>query len=385
MRIFHLADLHIGKKLNNVSMLSEQRAVLEQVLTAISEQRPDVLILAGDIYDRRNPSVEAVNLLDEFLSEVVLVEKVPVLAIGGNHDSGERLGFANGILAKAGLYVAGRLSLPVPEVVLTDQWGEVHFHLLPYADLLTIGHELGQEGLGDYQEAMVQVLESMEHDWAYGERHVLVAHGVVTGDEPLERSESERELTIGGTESWSSALLSRYAYVALGHLHNSQRAGAEHIRYAGSLLKYSFSEEHQQKSLTIVELDGEGTCQLSFMPLRAPRDLRTITGALAELVDAGKLDERREDYIRAELTDRGELMEPMAALRAVYPNILELRRVGEQISRPEQEIIGAEDPADIGPEALFAQFYQQMIGEEWQAKEQQVVQEMVRRVWKERE
>lgn len=162
MLIYHLADLHIGKKLNNVSLIEEQRAVLGQVLDSIRQEKPAVLILAGDVYDRRNPPLEAVDLLDEFLSQVVLAEKVPVLAIGGNHDSGERLDFAGNILAKAGLHLAGRFRLPVPEVVLPDEWGEVHFHLLPYADLATLRYELQDDTLADYQMAMAKVLENIE-------------------------------------------------------------------------------------------------------------------------------------------------------------------------------------------------------------------------------
>ena len=384
MLIYHLADLHIGKKLNNVSLIEEQRAVLEEVLAIIGQRRPDALLLAGDLYDRRNPPIEAVNLLDEFLSAVVLEKKVPVLAIGGNHDSGERLSFAGGILAKAGLYMAGRFQLPVPEVILADQWGPVHFHLLPYADLLTLRYELAEETLEDYPAAMARVLETIEADWTEGERHVLVAHGVVTGDEPLERSESERELTIGGTESWSSALLSRYSYVALGHLHNSQRAGAEHIRYAGSLLKYSFSEEHQVKSMTAVTLDETGACTIERLPLMPPHDLRTITGTLAELVAGAEKDPARLDHVRAELTDRGELLEPMAALRAVYPNILELRRL--YAARVPIEGGGPERirPEEAQPEELFAQFYRQMTGEEWTAEEQKILQGVLERLLKER-
>ena len=384
MLIYHLADLHIGKKLNNVSFIGEQRAVLEQVLEAIRQRRPDVLLLAGDLYDRRNPPVEAVNLLDEFLSAVVLEEKVPVLAIGGNHDSGERLGFAGGILAKAGLYMAGRFQLPVHEVILDDQWGPVHFHLLPYADPLTLWYELKEETVADYQEAMARVVEIIEADWMEGARHVLVAHGVVTGDEPLERSESERELTIGGTESWSSALLSRYSYVALGHLHNSQRAGAEHIRYAGSLLKYSFSEEHQVKSMTAVTLDEKGQCAIERIPLTPPNELRTITGTLAELVAAAENDPARLDYVRAELTDRGELLEPMAALRAAYPNILELRRLYTAQAQTDPDALTCLRPEEAKPEELFAQFYRQVTGEDWTAEEQTILQGVLERLLKER-
>lgn len=357
MRIFHLADLHIGKKLNGVPLLEDQKAVLEQVLAEITYRQPDVLILAGDVYDRRMPPVEAVNLLDEFLSKVVLDLKVTVLVIGGNHDSGERLGFANGILAKAGLHVAGRLSLPIYEVVKEDDYGKVYFHLLPYADLATIRYLLQEETLTDYQEAMAAVLATLKQHWVENERHVLIAHGVVIGEEEPQYSESERELSIGGTECWSSNLLQQFDYVALGHLHRAQCSGNEAIRYAGAPLKYSFAEENQEKSLVQIDLTAKGQRKITLIPLKPLREMRTIKGTLQTL-----LREQSEDYIRAILTDTGELLEPMAQLKTAYPYILELSRENQQL--PQSSVNLPNLSVKNSPQTLFAEFYRQILGEE---------------------
>lgn len=376
MRLFHLADLHIGKKINNVSLLEDQQEILAQVLAAIEAQKPDVLILAGDVYDRRMPPVEAVNLLDEFLSTVILKLKIPVLAIGGNHDSGERLNFANGILAKAGLHVAGRLSLPLSTVVLEDQWGKVNFHLLPYGDLATINDVLANN-FEQYPQAMAAVLATMKEQWAVDERHVLIAHGIVIGGQEPLYSESERDLSIGGTENWGSELLNDFDYVALGHLHRPQQSGRAHIRYAGSLLKYSFSEEKQRKVILQVDLGAKGDLEITEIPLKAKRDMRTIEGELDSL-----LLHSSEDYIRAVLTDKGELLEPMAKLKTVYPNILELRRSEQSDS---QAIIDFEQGINVEekPEKLFAQFYQQLLGEEMSAEEESFLWKIIENVQKE--
>ena len=271
MKLFHLADLHIGKKVNGYSMIDDQRFVLDQVIARIRAEQPDALILAGDIYDRRNPPVEAVALFDAFVSQVVLELDVPVLAIGGNHDGGERLGFANAIQAKAGLHLAGAFSWPLPKVRLTDADGPVDVYLMAYADLAVL-HQLVPETEGmDYAQAMDHVLSQTALDPAA--RNVLVAHGVVTGDEALATCDSERTLSIGGTEFWQSASLAAFDYVALGHLHQAQRAGSDRIRYAGSLLQYSFSEENQQKVMLSVQLSADGALQIEALPLNPLRRL----------------------------------------------------------------------------------------------------------------
>ncbi len=378
MRMFHMADLHIGKKLNQVSLLEDQQYMLEQTITLINQQQPDVLLLAGDIYDRRNPSVEAVQLLDVFLSRVVLECRVPVLAISGNHDSGERLGFAHHILSRAGLHIAGRLHLPVPSVTLQDAWGPVIFHLLSYGDLATLRYELQTEEALDYQQAMEQVLQTINLE--DGQRHVLLAHGVVAGSEELEYSDSERELTIGGTEFWSSSLLSGFCYVALGHLHSCQRSGTDCIRYAGSPLKYSFSEERHRKGILQVDLAEDGGVTVTQLPLTPLRDMRTIRGNLTDLLQEDVVQSANsQDFIRAVLTDYGELLEPMARLREKYPNALTLERE-HQLQAETMQQYKRIDLQKQTPGQLFADFYGQVTGGTMTDTEIAVLEETVQTV-----
>ena len=390
MRMFHMADLHIGKKLNQASLEADQRYMLQQVVQLIQTQKPDVLLLAGDIYDRRNPSIEAVELLDNFLSSVVLECQVPVIAISGNHDSGERLGFASSILTKAGLHIAGRMELPVPQTILYDQWGPVVFHQLSYGDLATIKYLLHTEDAIDYQTAMEQVLATLDLSREHHTRHVLLAHGVVaavhqerdeTVYDELERSDSERELTIGGTEFWTSDTLDGFDYVALGHLHSCQRSGSEKIRYAGSPLKYSFSEEHHQKGILQVDLDGEGMVSIEQLPLVPLHDLRTIRGNLHDLLQPDVVQALdAADYIRAILTDYGELLEPMARLREQYPNVLLMEREHQTYAEPVEQFQHV-PVNETQPEVLFERFYQQVTGGEMTSTETGIMQQCFREVW----
>ncbi len=392
MRMFHMADLHIGKKLNQAGLEEDQRHMLRQVVQLIQTQKPDVLLLAGDVYDRRNPSVEAVELLDEFLSEVVLDCKVPVIAISGNHDSGERLGFASSILTKAGLHIAGRMELPIPQTILHDQWGPVVFHQMSYGDLATIKYLLQTEESMDYQTAMQTVLGTIALSRDNHTRHVLLAHGVVAavsedGEaadcDTLERSDSERELTIGGTEFWTSDMLDGFDYVALGHLHSCQRSGSEHIRYAGSPLKYSFSEEHHKKGILQIDMDMDGTVTVEQLPLEPLHDLRTIRGNLQDLLNPDVVHAADHmDYIRAIVTDYGELLEPMARLREQYPNVLLMEREHQMLSEPMEQYQHI-DVTAVQPETLFERFYQQVTGSAMTDIETGIMQQCFRTVWEE--
>ena len=360
MKLFHLADLHIGKKVNGYSMIDDQRFVLDQVVARIRAERPDALILAGDIYDRRNPPVEAVALFDAFVSQVVLELDVPVLAIGGNHDGGERLGFANAIQAKAGLHLAGAFSWPLPKVRLIDANGPVDVYLMAYADLAVLHQLVPETEDMDYAHAMDHVLSRTALDPAA--RNVLVAHGVVTGDEALATCDSERTLSIGGTEFWQSASLAAFDYVALGHLHQAQRAGSDRIRYAGSLLQYSFSEENQQKVMLSVQLSADGALQIETLPLNPLRRLVTVRGMLENLLTVPpELSAHRDDYLRVVLEDAGSLLEPMQRLKSCYPHIMLLERASELSTLTDQALPQAQQ---IGkkrtPLEMFTAFYEQV-------------------------
>ena len=360
MRFYHLADLHIGKKVNGYSMIDDQKALLAQVTAQIKEEKPAALILAGDIYDRRNPPVEAISLFDSFVSEVVLTLGVPILAIGGNHDGGERLGFANAIQAKAGLFLAGCFTWPLPKVRLEDADGPVDIYLMAYADLAVLHALVPETEKMDYPEAMDYILSHTPLDPQA--RHVLVAHGVVTGDEALATCDSERSLSIGGTEFWQSEALSDFDYVALGHLHQAQRAGSDHIRYAGSLMQYSFSEEGQQKVMLDVDLDAAGAVVVGALPLTPLHQLVTIQGTLDALLDVPEaVRPHQADYLRVVLEDEGTLLEPMQRLKQCYPNIMVMeRRSGMTAEAGAALPSSATATVKRSPLEMFTAFYEQM-------------------------
>lgn len=362
MKFFHLADLHIGKKVNGYSMIDDQRVLLDQIVSHLAAEKPDALILAGDIYDRRNPPVEAVALFNDFVSRVVLEQQVPILAIGGNHDGGERLGFANAIQAKAGLHLVGSFTWPLPKVRLHDADGPVDVTLMAYADLAVLHALVPETAELDFPQAMDWVLRHTDLDPAA--RQVLVAHGVVTGDAPLETCDSERELSIGGTEYWQSASLAGFDYVALGHLHQAQRAGSERIRYAGSLMQYSFSEENQQKVMLSVTLDKDGALDVRPLPLVGPRRLVTVKGLLDELLSVPeRVRVHQNDYLRVVLEDTGSLLEPMQRLKQCYPNIMLMERQALPEVVLDQPLPQAAEGTKRSPLDMFAAFYEQVMEE----------------------
>ena len=359
MKFFHMADLHIGKIVNGYSMIDDQKALLDQTVQYLIQEAPQALILAGDIYDRRNPSVEAITLFDDFISKVVLELHIPVLAIGGNHDGGERLAFASHLLANAGFYMAGHFKWPLPQVVLEDEYGMVEYHFMSYADLSVIHAMVPETKQLDYAESMDFLLQQLDLDM--GHRHILIAHGMVIGNQPLETSDSERMLSIGGTECWKSSALSSFDYVALGHLHRQQKTGAEHIRYAGSLMQYSFSEEHHEKVILSVTMDAKGQCEIEKLPLQPIRHLKTIRGTLKELVALPPhIVPYQKDYLRVLLEDKTPQIEPMQQLKQCFPYIMEMDYVDKKQTKG-SSLFATDEAKDVAesmnPMRLFDNFY----------------------------
>ncbi len=370
MKIMHTGDWHIGKSFNQVQLTEDQSYVIEQLIAYVKEERPDVLVIAGDLYDRSVPPVEAVELLDRTFSRLRLEHALPVLVIAGNHDSPDRLAFGSRILEAQGLHIAGRLSLPLPKVTLEDQWGAVDFYLLPYAAPGVVRELLDDAAVRDHDSAMAALLARLPEN-KEKRRRVLVTHAYVRGVQALEESESEKPLSVGGTDYVSAAHFQDFSYVALGHLHRPQQAGSERIRYAGSLLKYSFSEVRQPKSLTLAEIDGQGAVSLKLLPLTPCLEVRKLKGNLQDLLAAASQEETgREDYLHVTLTDDGEVVEPMARLRAVYPNVLALEREARQVKEQELQalVMRQRSKAD-----LFADFYRQVVGEDLNEERRQVV------------
>ena len=306
MRLIHLSDLHLGKRVNGFSMLEDQRYILKEILRIIDEERPDAVLISGDVYDKAVPSAEAVLVLDEFLCRLAQC-KLPVLMISGNHDSAERVAFGGRLMERSGVYVSPVYDGAVQPIVLHDAWGEVRIYLLPFLKPAHVRRCFPDETIESYTDALRVAVGQMEID--AGARNLLLTHQFVTG---AARCESE-ELSVGGADHVDASVFDGFDYVALGHLHGPQSVGGEHIRYCGSPLKYSFSEAKQQKSVTLVELAEKGQVQVRTVPLVPQHDLREIRGTYLAVTEKSFYDgTATDDYLHITLTDEEDVPNAIA-------------------------------------------------------------------------
>lgn len=325
MRFIHTSDWHLGRTLHNQSLLDEQAQMLETLLALIETHEVDALVIAGDIFDRSVPPAAAVSLLDAFLDKVIQQLKVSVIAIGGNHDGQERLAFGARQMARAGLYIQGPVSASISPVRVDGKHGAAFFYPIPYAEPALVRHLLEDESIQSHQDAMAALLSKVQAHNSNGLPKIVVSHCFLDGGS---ESDSERPLSIGGADKITPALFTPFDYAALGHLHGPQYKGAEHVRYSGSPLKYSFSEQHQNKSVTLVDMVPAKAPDIRLLPIKPQRDVRIIEGHLDALLAQGAKDPGRDDYLMVRLLDTHAILEPMAKLRAVYPNVLHLERTG---------------------------------------------------------
>ena len=319
MKFLHLADLHLGKRVNGFSMLEDQAHILRQILAILDNEQPDGVLIAGDVYDKSVPSVEAVGLLDSFLTEL-RARGVPVLLISGNHDSPERLAFGGRVMDSCGIHISPVYDGALAPVTLQDAFGPVHVWLLPFVKPAHVRRWFPDADISSYTDAVTEAVAHMDIDTAA--RNVLVTHQFVTGGT---RSGSE-ELSVGGTDNVDSGVFAPFDYVALGHLHGAQHIGRETIRYAGSPLKYSFSEARQHKSVTVVTLGEKGDVQVRTVALTPLRELREIRGSYDELTARSFYEHTtyRSDYLHLILTDEQDVFDAMSRLRTIYPYLMTL-------------------------------------------------------------
>lgn len=319
MKFLHLADLHLGKRVNGFSMLEDQAHILRQILAILDDEQPDGVLIAGDVYDKSVPSVEAVELLDGFLTEL-RARGVPVLLISGNHDSPERLAFGGRVMDSCGIHISPVYDGALAPVTLQDAFGPVHVWLLPFVKPAHVRRWFPDADIESYTDAVAEAVAHMDIDTAA--RNVLVTHQFVTGGA---RSGSE-ELSVGGTDNIDSGVFAPFDYVALGHLHGAQHIGRETIRYAGSPLKYSFSEARQHKSVTVVTLGEKGDVQVRTVALTPLRELREIRGSYDELTARSFYEHTtyRSDYLHLILTDEQDVFDAMSRLRTIYPYLMTL-------------------------------------------------------------
>ncbi len=353
MRFIHTADWHIGRLFHGVSLLEDQAHLLAQLLELIKTSKVDALVIAGDIYDRAVPPADAVKLLDWFFAEVTQTLDVPIIAIAGNHDSAERLGFAASLLATQGLHLRGPLSAGLDPVVLKDDAGPVAFYPIPYAEPALVREAYGVDDIHNHEEALAVMLTRCRQDTS-APRKVAIAHCFVTGGT---ESESERPLTVGGSGNVSLAQFEGFDYTALGHLHRPQ-ASAERVAYSGSLLKYSFSEAGHIKSVSVVELGPTGELNIDHVSLLPLRDLRIVEGFMEDLLDPAQAS---NDYLLIRLQDKGAILDAMGRLRVVYPNALHVERPGLLAAGTLQD--GGRQQLKRDKVDLFNSFFEQMTGD----------------------
>lgn len=370
MKIFHISDLHLGKRVYEFSMLEEQRELLLNILEMIGEHKPDVMLITGDIYDKPIPPTDAVKLLDWFLTALA-VRKLPVYMIAGNHDSADRLEFGKDMIGENGIHIVGTIGEKITHFTEKDAYGEVLIWMLPFFKPAHINGALN-ESFSSYTDAMKALLEKSEIDDS--KRNIILLHQFVTWKGTAERSDSET-LSLGGVDEIDAGVLFSFDYAALGHLHSPQRMGKDTVRYAGSPMPYSFSEIHRKKGITVVELKEKGDICVDFIPLSTKRKFREIKGPLQELIRAAKEENGSEDYIRCILTDQEALLDPVGQLRSVYPNLMTLEFEKKEPIHEQEQIVSADD---IQPDALFALFFEKQNDK----KLNDVQEKFLEKIWK---
>lgn len=348
MKFIHTADWHLGKMVHGISMIEDQRFILQKLIGVLEKETPDALVIAGDLYDRSVPPASAVNLLNETLYTINVKMGIPVVAISGNHDSADRLAFGSTWFRESRLFLSGKME----EEMFCPMIEGVYFHCFPYAEPGVVRQLYNDASIRSHHDAMNvltgRLSEKMDPDGI----HVAVGHAFVTGGET---SDSERILSVGGTGNVGAELFSPFHYTALGHLHNPNAIQHPSVKYAGSLLKYSFSEAAHTKSVAIVEIDSSKKAAVRREPLQPIRDMKELTGRFDEMMEL----EETDDYIKVVLTDEGAIIDPMAKLRKKFPNILHLEKKASGMSVIETASLKRKQKNELD---LFAEFYANMTG-----------------------
>ena len=377
MKLIHLSDLHLGKRVNEVSMIEDQEYILQQIIRIIKDEHADAVLLSGDIYDKSVPSAEAVALFDEFLSRLAQL-KVQVFAISGNHDSPERLAFGSRLMEGAGIHMSPVYNGEVTPIVLSDTYGDVNFWLLPFIKPAHVKRYYPDEGIESYTDACRVAVENM--GIATAKRNVLLTHQFVTGATTCE----SEEISVGGSDNVDASVFEGFDYVALGHIHGPQNIGSNKIRYCGTPLKYSFSEANHYKSVTVVSLGVKGELELHTTPLTPRHDMRIIRGSFAEVTDKAFYEgTATDDYLQVILTDEEDIPEAIGKLRVVYPNIMKLTYDNTR-TRTNQLIDGAEDVEQKSPLQLFAELYEQQNNQPMSDEQSSFTQSLIESIWEDK-
>ena len=376
MKIMHLSDLHIGKKVNEYSMLQDQIYILKEILHIIDDEKVETVIIAGDVYDRSLPPNEALELFDEFLYQLSS-RNVNVFVISGNHDSPERISYGGRMMTENKIFLSPVYDGNVKPITLNDDYGEVNFYLLPFVRPADIRRYFPDENIENYTDAVKVAIDNMNVD--FSERNILVTHQFVTG---AELSESE-DIIVGGTDNVSGEVFDGFDYVALGHIHREQTVGKDNIRYCGTPLKYSFSETKNIKSVTILDFNDKGNIEYSKIPLTPLRDMREIRGTYYELTLKSNYESTNtEDYLHITLTDEEDIPDAIGKLRSIYPNIMKLDYDNLR-TRGSGTVDAIENIESKSPFELFADLFKQQNNQDMSEEQEEIMRNLIDKIWEE--
>ncbi|HHC6583527.1 TPA: exonuclease SbcCD subunit D [Vibrio parahaemolyticus] len=374
MKFIHTSDWHLGRQFHNVSLLEDQQAVLEQLIQYIENNPVDAVIVAGDVYDRSVPPTIAIELLNRVVKRICGELNTPMILISGNHDGAERLGFGSEQMKRSGLHIISNFEdMLTPVVIETKAAGHVAFYGMPYNDPEQVRY-IYKEPVSTHDEAHKLLVEKITEQFQSEHRNILISHCFVDG---AIESESERPLSIGGSDRVSHEHFLNFDYVALGHLHQPQKKGEEYIRYSGSLMKYSFGEQNQMKGFTLVEIGKDGFIGAEHIELTAPHEMRIVEGELEQILEWGKTDPKNEDYLLVRLMDKHAILNPMEKLRTVYPNVLHLEKPGMLIG-VEQEMAQAKlARSEID---MFKDFFAEAQDSELSNEQEQAISDIIKQL-----
>ena len=376
MKFLHLSDLHLGKRVIEFSMLEDQKYILNEIIKIADSQKPDAVLIAGDVYDKGIPPLEAVSLFDDFLNRLV-ERNLPVLIISGNHDSPERISFGSNLMKKSGVYFSSVYDGTVDKVTLNDDKGPVNFYLLPYLKPSYVRQCFAEEKIDSFNDAVKMALSKVDVDKS--QRNVLLAHQFVTGASTCE----SEELYVGGSENIDASLFDDFDYVALGHLHGPQKIIKENVRYCGSPLKYSFSECSQKKSVCLVELGKKSEVKIDLQELKPLRDMREIKGSYDDIMLKKNYESTNvEDYIHVTLTDEQDVPEGFGKIRSVYINLMKLDYDNAR-TRNNNEIETKFDAKQIKPADLFEGFFELQNNKKMDEEQKSFIDSLIEEIWEE--
>ncbi|OCA81703.1 exonuclease sbcCD subunit D [Bacillus sp. FJAT-27225] len=378
MKFIHTADWHLGKLVHGIYMTDHQREVLNQFIKVVEEEKPDAVIIAGDLYDRSVPPIDAVNLLDKVLFRLNVEMKTPIISIAGNHDSADRLSFGSSWYKHSQFYLSGKITDSLKPVHING----VNFYLVPYAEPGVVKELLDDPSIHTHHDAMKALIGKLEETINPDEPNVFVGHAFVTGGQSCD---SERLLSVGASGSVGAELFAPFSYTALGHLHSPDAIRHNTIKYSGSLLKYSFSEARHKKGVSIIEMENDGSFTHRFRPLAPNQDMRELEGYIDELLDPSFFEkQKRDDFLKVTLLDEGSLLDPMGKLRQVYPNVLHLeKRIDALDQRRKQSFSVGESRQKKTELELFEQFYKEMTSSDFTDEKRSIMASVIETAVKE--